>query len=426
MIERRILDFEKASIYLDKLFKKFDKTNMISNDISCDILWKDKGSMFGILVCLDKDGNEKILKAFSASINSSYIIHGYVPPLFDVSKFNEIVDKYDYQIKELTKKISNDSNNLDLINKRKDISNKALIETQDLYNFYDINHNIVKLSSIKNEKYVPTGLGDCCAPKLLNYAFKNNLHPISLAEGFYGKATFEKQHLKYYPPCEEKCSIILPYMLKLDIIYVDKYICVINKQSNITTIPGKKEELKDCITSRLKKLFPQSIEQSSTHRLDMDTSGLLVLAFDKVSHRNLSIQFQNREIEKHYIALLRGVVKENEGKIDLPIRLDVNNRPYQIVDFEKGKKAITYFKRLNVEKNKKTKELATRILFIPQTGRTHQLRVHSAKKLFPIIGDRLYGERKYNEKRMLLHASSLKFKHPVTQENMEFYSNPDF
>ncbi|MGD1821833.1 MAG: RluA family pseudouridine synthase [Pleomorphochaeta sp.] len=426
MIERRILPQAKAKKHLEKLFNSFDTTNKISDEISCDILFKDKGSMFGILVCLDESDNEVILKAFSASINSTYIIDGYVPPLFDIAEFNKIVEKYDSKIKELTKKIKEGDNDLSLLKQRKELSNKSLLEIQDLYKFYNIDKKEINLSQIKKEKYVPTGTGDCCAPKLLNYAFRNNLHPISLIEGFYGKSTQNKQHLKIYPPCEEKCSIILPYMLNLDILYADDYICVVNKQANITTIPGKKIELKDCITSRVKSLFKNSIDQSSTHRLDMDTSGLLVLAFDKASHRSLSIQFQNREVEKQYIALLRGIVKQEEGEINLPLRLDVDNRPYQIVDHLQGKNAKTFYKRLNIEKNKQTQEIVTRILFIPKTGRTHQLRVHSKEMLFPIVGDRLYGKRLKDEKRMALHASFIKFKHPFTDKIMEFNSSPDF
>ncbi len=425
MIERRIYDPTLAKKYLDQMFETFIKTNQVAPNISCDSLLNEKGAMFGVLVCLNKNNEEVILKAFSSAINSSYIIEGFVPPVFDINEFNKIVEKYDNKIKELTKKIENNEDK-SLITERKNLSNIALEEIQNLYSFYNCNNEIIYLKDIKKEQYVPTGTGDCCAPKLLSYAFKNSLLPISLIERYFGKDTQKKSHLNYYPPCEEKCSIILPHILKLDIIYVDKDICVINKQAGITTIPGKSEELKDCITTKVKHLFPTAIEQSSTHRLDMDTSGLLVLAFNKESHRNLSIQFQNREVEKQYIALVRGIVEKKEGIIELPIRLDVDNRPYQIVDFENGKKAITYYKRLNVEKNKNTNEIFSRIQFTPKTGRTHQLRIHSKEKLFPIVGDRLYGIRKENENRMALHASYIKFKHPKTNEIMEFYSNPNF
>ncbi len=428
MRERIIFETELAKKYLNKLFDEFDKTKQIAPGIPSEKLLKEKGIMFGVLVCEDEFKNQIILKAFSSQLFSKYIVEGFVPPALDVNKFNEIVYKYDIKIKQLTNEIENcqSFSKEKLIEERKKLSNEALIKIQDLYYFHTCDKKIVKLTDIKKKQFVPTGTGECCAPKLLNYAYKHSLLPISLAEGFYGKDSETKRHLNYYPPCEEKCSIILPHILKLDIIYVDKYICVINKQPNITTIAGKSEELKDCITSRFKTLFPKAIEQSSTHRLDMDTSGLLVLAFDKESHKNISIQFQNREVKKEYTALLRGVVQNDEGIIDLPIRLDVENRPYQIVDFDKGKKAVTHYKRVRVEKNIKDNSLYTRIIFTPLTGRTHQLRVHSKEKLFPIIGDRLYGERKKDEKRMCLHASYICFTHPITKEKMEFFSNAPF
>ncbi len=425
MIERRIFNPDLAKIYLDQMFKGFDDTKIISGSITTQKLINEKGAMFGVLVCSDRDNNRVVLKAFSSQLYSKYCIEGFVPPALDVEKFDIIVEKYDSKIKELTTLLEF-SKDKSLIDRRKQLSNQSLSEIQDLYEFHSCDNTIVKLSDIKKHQFVPTGTGECCAPKLLNFAYKNSLLPISLAEGFYGKSTDTRVHLKYYPPCEEKCGIILPYILKLDILYVDEYICVINKQPNITTIAGKKIELKDCITSRFKRLFPSSIEQSSTHRLDMDTSGLLILAIDKESHRNISIQFQNREVKKQYIALLRGVVEQEEGIIDFPIRLDVDNRPYQIVDFEKGKKAITHYKRLSVEKNRENNAIVTRILFTPETGRTHQLRVHSKQKLFPIVGDRLYGERKKDENRMALHASYICFKHPRTDKIMEFNSPAPF
>ncbi len=425
MIERRIFDPEIAQIHLKNMFDQFDKTNLITDTISSNKLLNEKGIMFGILVCLDKNDNQVILKAFSSQLYSTYLVEGFVPPAFSVEEFNKIVDEYDNKIKDLTKQIKSKSD-LNLIEQRKRLSLEAQSKIQDLYEFHTIDNKVFKIKDIMKNCFVPTGTGDCCAPKLLNYAFKNSLLPISLAEGFYGKDSETKKHLSLYPPCEEKCSLILPHMLKLDILYVDKYICVVNKQANITTIPGKSIELKDCITSRFKALFPNAIEQSSTHRLDMDTSGLLILAIDKESHKNLSIQFQNREVKKEYIALLRGIVEKEEGVINLPLRLDVDNRPYQIVDFDRGKEAITYYKRLAVEKNKLTNEIFTRVLFIPKTGRTHQLRVHSMQKLFPIVGDRLYGCRKEGEKRMNLHASYISFRHPYTNEVMEFKSPAPF
>ena len=156
----------------------------------------------------------------------------------------------------------------------------------------------------------------------------------------------------------------------------------------------------------------------------MDTSGLLILAFNKESVKKLSLQFEKREVHKTYIALLEGVIKENSGIIDLPMRLDVDNRPYQIVDFENGKSAITRWEKLCVAWIGDDKY--TKVRFFPETGRTHQLRVHASYGLkHPIKGDRLYGHRKDGE-RLYLHAESITFRHPRTGEEMTFTSQASF
>jgi tRNA pseudouridine32 synthase/23S rRNA pseudouridine746 synthase len=187
-------------------------------------------------------------------------------------------------------------------------------------------------------------------------------------------------------------------------------------------VPGKGEENQDCVVSRIKALYPDCIEQPAVHRLDMDTSGLMVLALTADAQRELSRQFHDRETEKHYIALLDGVVTGDEGTIELPFRLDVENRPYQIFDPVNGKTGITHWKVLSTD-NKKT-----RVEFIPVTGRTHQLRVHAASEHglgIPIAGDRLYGSGTAPGQ-LKLHASFLSFTHPRTGERLEFRSEPDF
>lgn len=164
------------------------------------------------------------------------------------------------------------------------------------------------------------------------------------------------------------------------------------------------------------------IKQPSVHRLDMDTSGLMVLAFDEESHRSLNAQFENRQVQKKYIAVLDGVVKDESGRVELKHRVDLENRPRQILDDQYGKLAVTEWKRLRVW----TREgrTATSVLFEPQTGRTHQLRVASAFALgAAIVGDNLYGKE---EKRLLLHASDLSFAHPVTGERLDFHCEPPF
>jgi len=202
----------------------------------------------------------------------------------------------------------------------------------------------------------------------------------------------------------------------LDIIYSDEHIVVVNKPGGLLTIPGKGSEKTDCVTSRLKTLFPECIEQPSVHRLDQPTSGLLVLALNNDAHSNLSIQFQRREVEKEYIAVLEGIVDEDSGRIELPFRLDVDNRPYQIYDAVQGKLGITDWEKLEVSAN------TTRVRFKPHTGRTHQLRVHAAHEKglgCPIVGDSLYGSAQQGDL-LKLCAVKLAFKHPKTNEPLCF------
>jgi tRNA pseudouridine32 synthase/23S rRNA pseudouridine746 synthase len=430
MIKNSVLPSTKAELELSKLFQEFDKNKYIYKGFPTAPLFEKVGVMFGILICVDAQGKEVVLKGFSGQFSGNWIIPTFVPPLLDVSEFNEVELTYSPLCKALTKEIEllDEQKDKELIKakklERKKLSSIALQRIVNSYKFPTITGKILTLKEIVKNKNYPSGTGDCCAPKLFGYAFTHNLHPISLAEGYYGKKTKLKDHKKTYPPCKEKCSLVLPSMLDLDILYCDDYITVVNKPAGLVTIPGRAPELKDCITSRIKRLFPDSIDLSSAHRLDMDTSGLIVLGRDKESHRNLSIQFQDRKVEKKYIALVRGIVKDERGTIELPLRLDINNRPTQIVDFDKGKSAKTYYERIDVERH--NDEFVTRILLKPYTGRTHQLRVHCKENLFPIVGDRLYGYRQETEERMLLHAYYLSFYHPVTKEKMEFEIQPEF
>lgn len=427
MNNKSILCSDLAEIELQKLFKEFDENKYIYPDYPTAPLFKKVGNMFGIMVCKNKNNETIILKAFSGQFQGSWIVPSFVPPLLDVESFDKIVNQFDPKTKELTRIIRREND--DIIKKqleieRKELSQEALDRILESYKITTIDKENLEFKDLFKQKTPPSGTGDCCAPKLFNYAFNHDLTPISLAEGFYGKNTNNKKHLEIYPPCREKCSLILPHMLKLDILYCDEHITVVNKPAGIPTIPGKKLELKDSITTRVKTLFPGSIEMSAAHRLDMDTSGLLVLGRTKMAHRNLSIQFQNREVEKEYTAIVRGIVKEEHGIIELPMRLDINNRPTQIIDYENGKSAKTEFFRMQVEKL--NNENGTRLRLKPFTGRTHQLRVHCKEYLFPIVGDRLYGKRKDGENRMLLHAHYLSFFHPITNEKMSFHIKSDF
>ncbi len=207
-----------------------------------------------------------------------------------------------------------------------------------------------------------------------------------------------------------------------DILFQDSDIIVINKPPGMLSVPGKGEGQKNCLTYRIRSCFPESIEQPAVHRLDMDTSGLMVFALTRSSHRNLSIQFQSRSVLKEYTALLDGETPLIGGEICLSFRLDPENRPRQIWDPEQGKKGITRWKRLGAASGR------TRVLFYPLTGRTHQLRLHAYHPLglgIPIYGDRLYGRGCPGEF-LSLHSSRLVFCHPVTGKIMDFHRNPVF
>jgi len=209
-------------------------------------------------------------------------------------------------------------------------------------------------------------------------------------------------------------------MLSLTFVYEDTKLVVVNKPSGLLSVPGKGEENQDSVETRIRERYPHCTKIPTVHRLDMDTSGLLVLALTKRAKRELSEQFQSREVSKRYIALIEGQLEEEGGTISLPLRMDLDNRPYSVVDLENGKQALTEWRNLGVE------GAYTRVEFILHTGRTHQLRLHALYGLgFPIVGDRLYGNGT-QAGQMKLHAAYLRFVHPKTQEVLEFISEPDF
>lgn len=209
---------------------------------------------------------------------------------------------------------------------------------------------------------------------------------------------------------------------KITILHREPAFVIIDKPPGLLAVPGRGPEKQDCVVNRAKKLIPEMISQPAVHRLDMATSGLMVLAVDKDNHAALSRQFEQRQVRKKYVALLDGLVKGESGRIELRFRLDPDNRPYQIYDPIDGKLGITDWNKLNVEDNR------TRIKFTPITGRTHQLRLHAAHEMglnTPIIGDNLYGNGKESD-RMLLHACKLVFHHPISGKVVEFESMVPF
>lgn len=288
-------------------------------------------------------------------------------------------------------------------------------------------------------KTPPAGAGECAAPKLLQQAYLHHWKPIAMAEFWWGNSPKNevRHHGYYYPACKGKCEPILRHMLqgleveanpmqqeaergneKLNIVYEDQWLLIINKPAGMLSVPGK--ERQTSIYDLAREAYPEADGPIIVHRLDMATSGLLIIAKDKKTHQHLQAQFKNRSIRKKYIALLDGIVPEDEGTIELSLCPNPLDRPRQMVDTQYGKPAITYYQVL--ERTDKY----TRIAFYPHTGRTHQLRVHAAHPSglhCSIIGDELYGKK---DKRLYLHAESIEFTHPVNGQSMCITEKADF
>ncbi|MDC1162134.1 RluA family pseudouridine synthase [Tenacibaculum sp.] len=297
--------------------------------------------------------------------------------------------------------------------------------------------NLLDIFNDSNQK-IPAGAGDCCAPKLFNYAFSHNFTPIALAEFWWGKPliTSVRKHGYFYPACTGKCKPILTHMLQetligpnpllkelqvqkeIPVIYSDKDILIINKPHEYLSVSGK--EVKDSVYSRIKQQFPEATGPLIVHRIDMSTSGILLIAKNKKSHKILQQQFLNKVVKKRYVAILNGTLKKKEGIINLPLRVDLDDRPKQLVCYEHGKKALTTWKTIDIKNNR------TKVYFFPISGRTHQLRVHAAHSLglnTPILGDELYGIK---SDRLHLHAEKIGFFHPISEKWIEFIAPSPF
>ena len=288
------------------------------------------------------------------------------------------------------------------------------------------------------QKVPPAGTGECAAPKLLQYAYLHQLKPVAMAEFWWGNSPkMEIRHHGYfYPACKGKCEPILKHMLQglnvednplltdlhrhteLEILFEDDWLLAINKPAGMLSVPGKTDA--DSVYQRLKTQYPDATGPMIVHRLDMATSGILLIAKTKEVHQNLQAQFKNRTVKKRYTALLDGVITADKGIIDLPLCLDPSDRPRQIVNEKYGKPAMTRYQVLSRSNNQ------TRIAFYPLTGRTHQLRVHASHPQglnAPIIGDELYGK---GAERLYLHAEFLEFRHPVSGEIIRIEKEADF
>ncbi|UJF18974.1 pseudouridine synthase [Vibrio sp. SS-MA-C1-2] len=350
-------------------------------------------------------------------------------------RWQQRIDEVEQEITQFEDEIKNRKQ------QRKTLSNALQYQLFEQYSFLNQQAESQTLNQIFKETVTPippAGAGECAAPKLLQYAFKNQLKPIALAEFWWGSSPKSevRKHKNYYPSCQSKCLPILTHMLKgmdvddnpllvnpaegktLPIIYQDEALLIVNKPAEFLSVPGK--QINDSVYHRIKIQFPEATGPLIVHRLDMSTSGLMVLALTKESHKNLQQQFIKRTVEKRYLARLEGTIIQSEGYISLPLRVDLEDRPKQLVCYQHGRQAETYWQVKGIVDGK------TDIYLYPKTGRTHQLRVHCAHQLglnTPIIGDDLYGTR---ERRLHLHAESLSFDHPESKQRMDFQVDADF
>lgn len=373
------------------------------------------GKMFGVLMY---DGG--YLAAFSAKLDGSYYHEGFVPPVYEMTQ--EPIGTTKEESRRLQKLLFANYNFINGKGETKNLleifQNEKVVSAEDWF------------SGQKSASLPPSGAGECCAPKLLQYALSHGLKPIALAEFWIGapSRTEIRHEGVLYPPCSGKCVPILRHMLqgveelriegvneersegeKPEILYEDEWLMVVNKPAGLLSVPGKSDE----------PSAESLLHAKAVHRLDQDTSGLLVLAKTPEVYKTLQAYFQRRDILKRYEAVCKSSATSlqlsNEGTISLPLLPNPYDRPRQMVNHEHGKPAITRY-QIRERRNDGT----WLVDFYPLTGRTHQLRVHAAHPdglNAPIVGDRLYG---LTAERLMLHAAEIRFVHPITNEEMHF------
>ncbi|MBR6121701.1 MAG: RluA family pseudouridine synthase [Prevotella sp.] len=422
-----------------------------------------KGKMLGVLVVetVGDSGSQQsslgFLAAYSGLLAGRNDWGFFVPPVFDAQQPEGHFKQTERAISALNAEIAallpqstgqGETESLpggrlaELKRRRKEMSEELQLwlfrqyrmlnakgETKDLVEIWRDYHQSEKIR--RRFPLPPGGTGDCCAPKLLQYAFSHGLRPVQIAEFWMGASPKgEVRHDgRFYPACRGKCLPVLTYMLggrfadeagssesngadRLRVVYEDAAVVVVEKPSGLLSVPGRTgaPSVQSLLTERYGTvLLP--------HRLDMDTSGLLLAARNEEAYKLLQQQFYERTVEKKYVALVDGIVT-GSGIISLPLRPDPLDRPRQVVDLLHGKQAVTHYEVLSHRNGQ------TLLVLTPKTGRTHQLRMHCAHQDglgTPIVGDNLYGRP---DRRLCLHAWQLSFTHPVSNQRVSFTANP--
>ena len=381
--------------------------------------------MFGVLVVETAQQQLGFLAAYSGLLEGHNDWGYFVPPIFDAQQPNGYFKTREREImaSEEHKQMSQELqtwlfHQYQLLNARG--------ETKDLVDVWQDYHCSERIR--RKFPLPPGGTGDCCAPKLLQYAYKEGLKPICMAEFWWGESpkNLIRHHEQFYPACRGKCKPVLTWMMQgldvdpspeetntshlgAEIVYEDEAVVVVNKPSGMLSMPGRQETYS--VATWAEERWPGSMV---AHRLDMSTSGIILVAKTEEAYHALQEQFTERVIKKKYFAIVEGIPKDEHGIVNLPLSSDPLNRPCQIVDHEHGKQAITEYRILA------TRQDYTLLALWPHTGRTHQLRMHCAHHEglgCPILGDELYGRK---AERLYLQAQAITFVHPLTNKRMHF------
>ena len=384
-----------------------------------------EGKMFGVLVVETVQQQLGFLAAYSGLLEGHNDWGYFVPPIFDAQQPNGYFKTREREImaSEEHKQMSQELqtwlfHQYQLLNARG--------ETKDLVDVWQDYHCSERIR--RKFPLPPGGTGDCCAPKLLQYAYKEGLKPICMAEFWWGESpkNLIRHHEQFYPACRGKCKPVLTWMMQgldvdpspeetntshlgAEIVYEDEAVVVVNKPSGMLSMPGRQETYS--VATWAEERWPGSMV---AHRLDMSTSGIILVAKTEEAYHALQEQFTERVIKKKYFAIVEGIPKDEHGIVNLPLSSDPLNRPCQIVDHEHGKQAITEYRILA------TRQDHTLLALWPHTGRTHQLRMHCAHHEglgCPILGDELYGRK---ADRLYLQAQAITFVHPVTNKRMHY------
>ena len=381
--------------------------------------------MFGVLVV---EGG--FLAAYSGLLEGRNDWEYFVPPVFDAQQPDGYFKQKEREISltsrlsPLTSKKMSQDLQLWLFHQYRFLNARG--ETKDLVEVWQDYHSSPRI----RQKFPlpPGGTGECCAPKLLQYAYQHHLKPVCMAEFWWGESPKSeiRHHGQFYPACRGKCKPVLTWMMQgLDvdpnpeeagyphlmpeIVYEDKVMAVLNKPAGMLSAPGKTTDYS--ISTWAQERWPEAM---IAHRLDMGTSGLIVIAKTEEAYHHLQEQFASRSVKKKYLAIVEGTPQKEHGIIDLPLLSDPINRPCQIVDHEHGKRAITEYRVLEEQGD------VSLLALWPHTGRTHQLRMHCAHPEglgCPILGDELYGRK---ADRLYLQAQAITLIHPTTGKRMHF------